>query len=219
LYVSIGSTCDVCVEQDDRYASILSMKPDGSDQKIVARGLRNAVFFDWNYVDGTLYAIDMGRDGLGDDLPPDEVNVIKEGAHYGWPYCYGNRLRDERMTGEFDCTKTVAPHIELPAHVAPLGLAFVPEEGWPEDWWYDLLVAEHGSTQIGSTKVGYKIIRIPLDVRGNPEGDPVDFLTGFLNGSTVRGRPVDIMVEPGGTMYVTDDRAGVVYRVRVGVEM
>lgn len=218
LYVSIGSTCDACVEGNELFGTIISMNPDGSDQKIVARGLRNAVFFDWSYVDGKMYATEMGRDGLGDGLPPEEVNVITEGAHYGWPYCYGDRIRDTRVSGEFDCATTVTPHLTLPAHIAPLGLAFVPEEGWPEDWWYDLLVAEHGSWN-SSVKVGYKIIRIPLDANGNPEGEPVDFLTGFLNGNTVRGRPVDLLIEPGGTLYVTDDEAGKVYRVSAGVEM
>ncbi len=218
LYVSIGSTCDVCVEENELHGTIISMNPDGSDQTIIARGLRNAVFFDWSYVDGKMYATDMGRDQLGDNLPPEEVNIITEGSHYGWPYCYGDRIRDERFPGEFDCATTVPPHIELPAHIAPLDLAFVPEEGWPEAWWYDMLVAEHGSWN-SSVKVGYKIVRIPLDANGNPEGEPVDFLTGFIDGDTVRGRPVGLLIEPGGTLYVTDDRAGMIYRVSAGVEM
>ncbi len=222
LYVSIGSTCDVCVERNELHGTIISMNPDGSDQKIVARGLRNAVFFNWSYVDGRMYATDMGRDELGDNLPPEEVNIIEDGAHYGWPYCYGNRIKDESVTLSpvegFDCATTVAPHIELPAHIAPLDLAFVPEEGWPEDWWYDLLVAEHGSWN-STVKVGYKIVRIPLNANGNPEGEPVDFLTGFVDGNTVSARPVGLLIEPGGTLYVTDDKAGVVYRVNAGVEM
>ncbi len=226
LYVSIGSTCNSCIEKNPLHATIISMNPDGSDHKTVATGLRNSVFFDWSYVDGQMYATEMGRDGLGNDLPPDEINRIKPASSadsaapsYGWPYCFGDRIRDSHVAGDVDCATTEPPHIALPAHVAPLGLAFIPEEGWPEAWWYDLLVAEHGSTQIGSVKVGYKVVRIPLDANGNPEGEPVDFLTGFLEGETVRGRPVDIMVEPGGTMYVTDDKEGVVWRVGVGEEM
>ncbi len=222
LYVSIGSTCDVCVERNELHGTIISMNPDGSDQKIVARGLRNAVFFNWSYVDGRMYATDMGRDQLGDNLPPEEVNIITDGSHYGWPYCYGDRIKDESVTLSpvegFDCATTVPPHVELPAHIAPLDLAFVPEEGWPEAWWYDLLVAEHGSWN-STVKVGYKIVRIPLDANGNPEGESVDFLTGFIDGDTVRGRPVGLLIEPGGTLYVTDDKAGVVYRVSAGVEM
>jgi glucose/arabinose dehydrogenase len=218
LYVSIGSTCDACVEDNELHGTIISMKPDGTDQKIVARGLRNAVFFDWSYVDGAMYATEMGRDTLGDTTPPDEIDKIIDGKNYGWPYCYGDRIRDERMSSDYDCAATEPPHIALPAHVAPLGLAFVPEEGWPEEWWYDLLVAEHGSWN-SSVKVGYKIVRIPLDAQGKPEGAPVDFLTGFLDGGTIRGRPVDLMIEPGGTLYVSDDQAGVIYRVKAGVEM
>jgi glucose/arabinose dehydrogenase len=218
LYVSIGSTCDSCIEENELHGTIISMNPDGSDQKIVARGLRNAVFFDWSYVDGKMYATEMGRDTLGDTTPPDEIDQIVDGEHYGWPYCYGDRIRDDRISTTYDCASTQPPHIALPAHVAPLGLAFIPEEGWPEQWWYDLLVAEHGSWN-SSVKVGYKIIRIPLDANGMPEGDPTDFLTGFLDGNTVRGRPVDLMIEPGGTLYISDDQAGVIYKVSAGVEM
>lgn len=218
LYVSIGSTCDACIEKNPLHGTIISMNPDGSDQKTVATGLRNAVFFDWSYVDGQMYATEMGRDTLGDTTPPDEINRIVEGKNYGWPYCYGDRIRDDKISKDYDCTTTEPPHIALPAHVAPLGMAFVPEEGWPEEWWYDLLIAEHGSWN-SSEKVGYKIVRIPLDAHGNPEGDPVDFMTGFLDGSTVKGRPVDLMIEPGGTLYISDDQAGVMYKVGVGLEM
>ncbi len=212
LYVSIGSTCDSCVEANEKNGTIMSMNADGSDQKIVARGLRNAVFFDWSYVNGDMFATEMGRDTLGDTVPPDEVNVITDGSHYGWPYCYGNKIADTKMPGDFDCAATVAPRIELPAHVAPLGLAFVPEEGWPEEMWYDLLVAEHGSWN-SSEKVGYKIVRIPLDAEGQPNGEPQDFVSGWLNGNAVSGRPVGLMIEPGGTLYVSDDVKGVIYKM------
>lgn len=212
LYVSIGSTCDSCIEKDDRYASILSMKPDGSDQKIVAKGLRNAVFFRWSPVNGQLFATEMGRDTLGDTTPPDEVDVITDGSNYGWPYCYGERIRDTKISSDYDCAATVPPTITLPAHVAPLGLAFVPEEGWPEDMWYDLLIAEHGSWN-STTRVGYKIVRIPLDAEGNPDGAPVDFVSGWDRGSEVTGRPVDVLSEPGGTLYISDDKAGLIYRL------
>lgn len=218
IYVSIGSTCDACIEANPEHGSIISLFPDGSDRKTVATGLRNAVFFDWSYVTGALFATDMGRDDLGDDLPPEEVNIIAPGTHYGWPYCYGNRIRDALVSGTFDCSTTVSPHIELPAHIAPLGLAFIPEEGWPEEWWYDLLVAEHGSWN-SSVKVGYKIVRIPLNAEGKPEGKPVDFVTGFLQGDAVKGRPVDLMIEPGGTLYISDDKAGMIYRLSATREL
>lgn len=224
LYVSIGSTCDVCIETHSAHGTILSMLPDGTDQTIVATGLRNAVFFDWSYVDGQMYATEMGRDRLGDALPPDEINRIPYTAsgasnipHFGWPYCYGNRVADGTMSTTYDCASTHPSFIDLPAHSAPLGMAFVPEEGWPEEWWYDMLVAMHGSWN-STKKVGYKIVRIPLDAHGNPEGESVDFLTGFLQDNIVKGRPVDLMIEPGGTLYITDDDAGLVYKGSFGVE-
>lgn len=206
LYVSAGSTCNVCDERDERIAAIFSMNKDGGDQRVVARGLRNAVFFTW-HENGRMYATEMGRDLLGDRLPPEEVNVIEEGAHYGWPYCYADRVRDQsfRPEASFDCGTTVAPLVQLPAHIAPLGLAFLPGG--------DLLVAEHGSWN-SSVKVGYKIVRIPMDAQGRPNGEPVDFLTGFLDGNTVHGRPVDVFAEDDGDIFITDDRKGAVYRMR-----
>lgn len=205
LYVSAGSTCNVCDEQDERHAAIFSMEKDGSDQRIVAKGLRNAVFFRWH--GGKMYATEMGRDLLGDDTPPEEVNVIEEGSHYGWPYCYADKVRDFTYRNEtaFDCVSTKAPLVQLPAHVAPLGLAFLPDG--------DLLVAEHGSWN-STVKVGYKIVRIPMDASGAPIGEPVDFLTGFLEGGTVHGRPVDVLALGDGAILITDDKAGAVYRMR-----
>jgi len=214
LYVSIGSTCDVCVEANELHGTIITMTKDGEDQKIVARGLRNAVFFTWSLVDGRMWATDMGRDMLGNDLPLEEVNIIKEGSHYGWPFCYGDRVRDMSFqpSTNFDCATTEPPHLTLPAHIAPLGLSFIPEEGWPEEYWYDLLVAEHGSWN-STVPVGYDVVRIPLDAQGNREGDTVPFLSGFHTGRAANGRPVDLFTQPGGVLYVTDDKKGVVYRL------
>ncbi len=215
LYVSIGSTCDVCVEKDPRNGSILSMNQDGSDVKTIATGLRNAVFFTWSYVDGRMWATEMGRDFLGDDVPPDEINIIQEGKNYGWPYCFGKQVRDTRFDASknFDCATTEPSHIDLPAHVAPLGIAFIPEEGWPESMWYDLFIAEHGSWN-RSEKSGYSLVRVPLDSKGNPEGNSQDFISGWLENGNALGRPVDILIRPGGLMYLTDDKKGVVYKVQ-----
>lgn len=215
LYVSIGSTCDVCVEADARHGSILSIEKDGSAIRAVATGLRNAVFFTWHPDTGSLYATEMGRDRLGDDLPPEEVNIVTQGAHYGWPYCYGERVRDEtfRPSDAFECANTDPPAFTLPAHTAPLGLAFLQGEGWPAEYRDDLLVALHGSWN-STVPVGYKIVRIPLDARGNRTGETEDFLAGFRSDGTVHGRPVDLLSLPDGTLLVTDDRAGAVYRLR-----
>lgn len=212
LYVSAGSTCNVCEEDDERIAAIFSMETDGSDMRIEAKGLRNAVFFRW-HGNGDLYATEMGRDRLGDGIPPEEVNIVEPASsrdyaasHYGWPYCYADRVRDEtyRPDVAFDCAATTPPLVQLPAHIAPLGLAFLPDG--------DLLVAEHGSWN-STVKVGYSIVRIPLDAAGKPNGEPTDFLTGFLQGDTVHGRPVDILADEN-ALLITDDRKGVVYRMK-----
>lgn len=219
LYVSIGSSCNVCNERDERRAKIFTMSRDGSNFAEFARGLRNAVFFDWHPVTGELWATEMGRDLLGDDVPPDEVNIVKEQGNYGWPICYGKNVHDT----EFDkntyvrapCTEPFefGSYIDIPAHSAPLGLAFIPETAaWPEEYWNDLIVAYHGSWN-RSSPTGYKLVRFKLDRQGNVEGVE-DFVTGWLTPAGALGRPVDILVTPEGTMYVSDDKAGVIYEIR-----
>ena len=229
LYVSIGSSCNVCNETDQRRAKIFSMEKDGSDFREHARGLRNSVLFSLSYVVGRMCATDIGRDWLGDNTPPDEINIIEEGnpeadaAHrngarnYGWPICYGKNIHDT----EFDKNTYIRnpcmepfetpSYIDLQAHSAPLGLAFVPEEGWPEEYWYDLIVALHGSWN-RSEPTGYKLVRIKLDAKGNYEGME-NFISGWLTKDRALGRPVDILIEPGGIMYVSDDKAGVIYKI------
>ena len=225
LYVSIGSSCNVCYEQDNRRAKIFRMEKDGSDFREYARGLRNAVFFTWSYIDGKMWTTEMGRDMLGDNLPPDEINVIESPStssgqnsipNFGWPICYGKNIHD----GNFDkniyirdpCTDKISSHIDIPAHSAPLGLAFVPANSdWPKEYWYNLFVAYHGSWN-RSEPTGYKIVRIKLDNKGNYLGTE-DFITGWLTSNGALGRPVDILVQPGGTIYISDDKAGVIYRV------
>lgn len=211
LYVSIGSSCDVCIESDDHRAAIWSMNKDGSDFRLVAKGLRNSVFFRWHPQTEELWATDMGRDQLGDNLPPEEVNIIKAGKHYGWPFCYGNKVRDTSFqpNTQFDCTGTESPHTTLPAHIAPLGLAFIPDS-WDE-YADDLLVAEHGSWN-SSVKVGYKVVRIPLSSNGTVEGPATDFLTGFLTNNQVLARPVDVFFD-GDELFITDDKGGNIFRI------
>lgn len=213
LYVSLGSTCDVCVEKNELAGTIFSMNKDGSDQKIVAKGLRNAVYFTWQPGTNALYATEMGRDNIGDAIPPDEVDIVKEGAHYGWPYCYSDRVRDPNFepNTSFDCSTTEPPAVALPAHVAPLGLAFAPAN-WGQ-FAGDLLVAEHGSWN-SSELVGYKIVHIPLSSNGTSEESGTDFITGWLrpNGSKF-GRPAGLLMDTDGTLFITDDTAGTVYRV------
>jgi glucose/arabinose dehydrogenase len=218
LYAAIGSTCNVCHETDERRAAILRGGSDGRDLKVWARGLRNTVFFTWRE-DGKMFGADMGRDFLGDDLPPDEINILREG-NFGWPICYGKNIHD----GEFDknvyirdpCMEPfeIGSYIDIPAHSAPLGLAFIPKNSrWPREYWGDLLVAYHGSWN-RSVPTGYKVVRYEFDDRGEYAGKVSDFVTGFLTDSgAVLGRPVDINVSLDGFAYISDDYAGIIYKV------
>lgn len=214
LYVSVGSSCNVCYEKDSRRAAIYLMNKDGSNFKEFARGLRNAVFFTWSYIDGKMWATEMGRDYLGDNLPPDEINIIKQGEDYGWPICYGKNVHDTNFDKNIyvrdPCADKTPSYIDIPAHSAPLGLAFVPEEGWPRDYWYNLFVSYHGSWN-STEPTGYKVVRIKLDEKGNYMGTE-DFITGWLADKRASGRPVDILIQPGGIMYISDDKAGVIYK-------
>lgn len=217
LLISVGSSCNVCNESDPQRAKILSMNADGSDVKEFAKGLRNSVFMAIQPVDGKIWATEMGRDLLGDNLPPDEINILEEGGNYGWPVCYGKNIHDT----EFDkniyirnpCMEPFEKpsHIDIPAHSAPLGLAFIPEEGWPQEYWYNALVAYHGSWN-RSVPDGYKVVRYRLNYKGDYIGEE-DFITGWLKDGKASGRPADILVQPGGTIFISDDKAGVIYRV------
>jgi glucose/arabinose dehydrogenase len=220
LLISVGSSCDVCDEKNPDQASIISynIKTGASSKETYAKGLRNAPFMTLHPVSGEVYATEMGRDGLGDDIPPDEINIIKKGQNYGWPVCYGKNIHDTNFDKKTyirnPCMEPFETEsfIDLQAHSAPLGLAFIPEEGWNEDMWYNMLVAYHGSWN-RSTPTGYKIARIKMDANGKYLGME-DFITGWLTEEGKKtGRPVDIKAFPGGTIYITDDSAGVVYRV------
>ncbi len=208
MYLSIGSSCNVCHEEDGRRAAIIKCGIDGSQCTVFARGLRNSVGFVFN--NGKIYATDNGRDLLGDDLPPEEINVIEEGKDYGWPICYGSKIHDT----EFDkkayarnpCEETAAPMVEMQAHSAPLGLAFYIDDKFPSEYKGDIFVAFHGSWN-RKEPTGYKVVRIDL-----PDMKVKDFATGWLQGNNVIGRPVDIIVV-NGALLVSDDNAGKIYRI------
>lgn len=211
LLISIGSSCNSCIEKDQRRASILSVNKDGSGLATVATGLRNSVFMTTNPVTKEVWATDMGRDNLGDNIPFDEVNVIKEGQMYGWPFCYNNQEIDQEMNKgglKFDCKKSQNPKVTFQAHSAPLGLAFYPNR---EGSGNDLLVSFHGSWN-RSIPTGYKVVRVTLDSKGNPT-EQEDFITGWLKGDTAVGRPVDILVDKGNKIYISDDKGGAIYLV------
>ncbi len=214
LLTSVGSSCDVCVETDSRRAKILISNADGSDLKVFANGLRNSVFMAIHPVTGKIWATEMGRDWLGDDLPPDEINIIKEENWYGWPWFYGKNIEDYDFSpySRPQYAKEAIPsYIDIPAHSAPLGLAFFPEEGWPEEYWHNLLVAYHGSWN-RNVPTGYKIVRYKLDASGNYLGEE-DFISGWFTKNGALGRPADILIQPGGIIYVSDDKAGVIYKI------
>lgn len=221
LYVSIGSSCNVCNEQDARRAAVYSMNKDGSDMRAYATGLRNSVFFAWDK-DGKMWATENGRDRLGDNLPPDEINVLSQGNNYGWPVCYGNNIHDtdfdKNVYIQNPCNGKTAPTVELQAHSAPLGLAFVPAgQGWPKDMEGDLLVAYHGSWN-SSKPTGYKVVRVKIDAQGRYEGVE-DFITGWLPAGATSGpdkslgRPVQIVMHSQGTAFLSDDKRGVIYKI------
>jgi len=214
LLISVGSSCDACEEQDPQRAKILAVDVEDGDLSTFASGLRNSVFMAVHPLSQHVWATEMGRDDLGDNWPPDEINIILEGSHYGWPYCYGKRLHDDKSdpTGarrEF-CNDTIPSFIDVPANEAPLGLAFFPP-AWPEEFRHDLLVAFHGSSN-RTEPTGGKVVRYKLDAAGNFM-DVEDFITGWLTPAGALGRPVDILITPDGVIYISDDKAGVVYRV------
>ncbi|HEY1270261.1 MAG TPA: sorbosone dehydrogenase family protein [Candidatus Binatia bacterium] len=214
LYVSIGSSCNVCKEKDPRRAAIVRYNQDGTGEEIFATGLRNSVGIAWHPVTKELWGTDNGRDWLGDDSPPEEINIIRQGKNYGWPNCYADRVPDPEFGSEEICRKTEPPLVKIQAHSAPLGLAFYTAKQFPEQYRGDLFVALHGSWN-RSKKTGYKVIRIRLP-NGKP-ARPEDFVTGWLsqeNGAdTVWGRPVDLVVGGDGSLYLSDDAAGLIYRI------
>ncbi len=216
LLISVGSSCNVCVEKDWRRAKVLVVDAEGGSLKPFASGLRNAVFMTIHPRTKKVWVTEMGRDWLGDNLPPDEINIIEQGRNYGWPFCYGKHVHDmdfyPSKTNPCHEPETVPSFIDIPAHSAPLGLAFFPEEGWPKEFRNDLLVAYHGSWN-RRIPTGYKIVRYQLDREGRYLGVK-DFITGWLiKDATALGRPVDIIIRPGGTIFVSDDKAGVIYRI------
>lgn len=219
LYISIGSSCNVCLEKDERRAKIFSANLDGSDFKEFAKGLRNSVFMAINPRDGKIWATEMGRDFLGDDLPPDEINIIEEGKNYGWPICYGKNIHDANFDKNTyirnPCLELfeTQSYIDIPAHSAPLGLAFwTADKGAPKGYENDLFVAYHGSWN-RTVPTGYKIVRYHLD-ENNKIISQENFITDWLdNNQGTLGRPVGIAFSSNGIMYITDDKAGVIYQV------
>jgi glucose/arabinose dehydrogenase len=209
VYVSAGSSCNACVEKDLRRASVLRFA--GPEAEIYARGLRNSVGIAFDPDTGELWGVDNGRDWLGDDLPPDELNRIVKGGDYGWPYCYGARVPDPELGDKSRCAETVPPEASIQAHSAPLGITFGRGLKFPPAYRGALFVAYHGSWN-RSVQTGYKLVIIPFE-NGRPAGPPVDFITGWLVDGYKWGRPVDPIAGRDGSLYMSDDYAGAIYRI------
>jgi glucose/arabinose dehydrogenase len=211
LFISVGSSCNHCREEDSRRAAILFYSLDGRGPQIWARGLRNAVGLAVHPETWELWALDAGRDWLGDDLPPDELNIVRRGGHYGWPYCYGARIPDPKYADPARCDVTEVPVMNLPAHSTPLGIAFYDGELFPGEYHGDAFVTLHGSWN-RSAPTGYKVIRVSVEA-GRPAAVE-DFLDGWLGtAGEITGRPVQPLVGPDGALYVSDDYGGRVWRV------
>ena len=211
LFVSIGSSCNVCVEEDQRRATIMRYNPDGSGEQVYAQGLRNAVGITFCPGSGELWATNNGRDRLGDDQPPETVYQIREGDNAGWPYCHSGRIVDPDYGSPTACDGVVAPAVEMQAHSAPLGLTFYSGSQFPEEYWGDLFIAFHGSWN-RAVPTGYKLVRVPM--QDGRAGQVRDFATGWLRANSSQwGRPVDVLTGADGSLFVSDDGSGTIYRI------
>ena len=213
LYVPVGAPCNVCKKDDERYAAILRVNPDGSNLEVFAHGVRNTVGFDWHPESGELWFTDNGRDHLGDDSPPDELNrAAVAGLHFGFPYCHGSDIQDPQFGSERGCDEFISPQWELPAHVAALGMRFYGGSMFPESWKNVIFIAEHGSWN-RSVPIGYRVTSVRLNEAGEADSYEV-FAQGWLRGDgTAWGRPVDVLVVPDGALLVSDDHRGAIYRI------
>lgn len=214
IYVTAGSTCNFCVETDPRRAAMMRYDSDGSNEALFSSGLRNTVSFAWHPVTGELWSVDNGGDGLGDDEPPEEINILRASGDYGWPDCVGQRRGVNWGKGAQPsrCPATIGPELEMQAHSAPLGIAFYTGDQFPAPYLNDALIGFHGSWN-RNVPTGYKVVRVHAS-SGRATGIE-DFLWGFFDPATrtTSGRPVEAITGPDGAVYVSDDATGNIYRV------
>jgi len=221
LYVPVGAPCNVCERDDNRYYNIQKIKVDGSDRTVVAKGVRNTVGFDWNPADGSLWFTDNGRDLMGDELPSDELDHIPANGtaplHFGFPYCHQGDLPDPEFGKGHPCSAFTPPAALLGPHVASLGMRFyeaeaTAREAYPASYRGGVFIAEHGSWN-RTKKIGYRIVHVGID--GSKATKPEVFAEGWLRSDeTVWGRPADVLPLPDGSLLVSDDFAGAIYRIR-----
>lgn len=214
LYVPVGAPCNVCKSSNEIYASITALDIDTKQVEVYANGVRNSVGFDWHPETGHLWFTDNGRDMMGDDIPPCELNsAAVAGMHFGFPYCHGGYIADPKYGKDDECAQFSDPMRKLGPHVAPLGMKFYTGDMFPSKHKNQIFIAEHGSWN-RSTKIGYRVTLVKLDESGKAISyEPFAF--GWLNDATqqVTGRPVDILILDDGSMLVSDDYAGLIYRI------
>ncbi len=218
LYVPVGAPCNNCLESDARFASITRMNSDGSGFEIVAHGVRNTVGFDWHPKTKELWFTDNGRDWMGEDLPACEINRLqKVGQHFGFPFCHAGDVTDPEFGKGRPCSEFVPPVVKLGAHVAPLGMRFYTGKSFPAEYEGQVFFAEHGSWN-RSVRSGYVVNRLIFDTKQPNKAPRVEpFVTGFLYREGLReivaGRPVDVLVIRDGSVLISDDHGGAIYRV------
>lgn len=238
IFINVGSSCNVCVEEDPTRATLLRFNADGrpagalltlgrhAQSAIWARGLRNSQGMAWHPVTGALYATNEGADNrsalkngvVNDDLPPEHLNLIEAGKHYGWPYCWGDTtqpdglFQDPNVSADTGvCSASQAPALLLPAHSTPIGITFLNNSRLPEGWREDAVIALHGSWNRKQPS-GYALLRVQF--RNQQPVASVPLVTGWLQGQQAWGRPVDVMVGTDGWLYVSDDKTDWIYRIR-----
>ena len=211
LYIPVGAPCNVCEEADPRYSSIMRMQPDDGVPEIFASGVRNTVGFDWHPQTAELWFTNNGRDWMGDDQPPDTLHRgYRKGLHFGFPYCHGGDIPDPEFGSKRKCAEFEPPALNLGPHVAALGMKFYTGDMFPPEYRNNILIAEHGSWN-RSVPIGYRVTRVILN--GNEPIRYEVFAQGWLQGDKAWGRPVDVLVTPDGSLLVSDDRAGAIYRI------
>lgn len=213
LYVPVGAPCNICDdnEKDNRYASITRMNADGSGFEVFASGIRNTVGFAWHPQTKELWFTDNGRDMLGDDTPPDELNnAPKPGMHFGYPYCHAGDIKDPEYGDRHPCSDFTPPVQKLAPHTAALGMKFYTGSMFPAEYKDQVFIAEHGSWN-RSEPIGYRIMMVKLE--GNKAISYEPFAEGWLKNGKAWGRPVDILQLKDGSLLVSDDFANVIYRI------
>jgi hypothetical protein len=211
LFVPVGAPCNICLSDNPVFASILRMDPETGENTVFARGIRNTVGFAWHPETGDLWFTDNGRDMLGDDVPAEEVNIATaSGQHFGYPHIHAGNIPDSEFGKDADPDRYVPPTIKIQAHSAALGVDFYTGSQFPERYHHTLFIAEHGSWN-RSSKVGYRVSAVSRDESGTHYAP---FITGWLSGQSNWGRPNDVLMAPDGSLLISDDQAGAIYRVR-----